>query len=826
MITSRNPGGDAPRALVPRVQELERLLADLSARFIGLHGSEVDAAITDALRRIVLLLDVDRSQLIWFPTATGEAEVTHSWAVEGVSAVRPKAITGRFPWVIGRLRGGHPVVIPRVVDLPSEAAVDMASYRRAGVRSSLLMPLMVAAKIEGALALGCLRREQAWLPEVVECIRVVATILGNALAHKRAQEALGTALEFERSVSRVLAALLAAGPGERDSVIEAGLRDLAQVFGTERATLWQRIGDRAEFAKTHRWLAEHIAPPANSLGTLALPWISAQLVKGAVVRFARYVDLPPEAAEDLVTLRKLDVRAAVMVPLATSGSVVGALSFATVREDREWPDDLIPRARLVGEVFTSLIARTEAERREHEAEIHAAHAARVGTMGVFAASLVHEITQPIAAGLANAETVVDLLSQTSLDVDELRATAADMVADNRRARELIQQLRHFLRRGEVERVALNFREIQEDVVRLVANAAEDKGVELVVDCSLELPKFVGDRVQIQQVLLNLLLNAFDAVAASPTGYRRVTVSAEPSEAGLRVEVADTGGGMDAATLKRVFQPFFTTKAGGMGLGLSISQTIVATHGGALSVRSEPGRGTTFRIELPLQSAKGAVCRPPVVAPVHTSGVVFVIDDDQSMRRALERRLQGAGYAVRTFESAQEFLDSAPAPVGHACIVSDVRMPGLSGLDLHASLVRAQRDLPTIFISGHGDIATSVHAMKAGAVSFLSKPFSTGELLAAVADALAQSLETGKARVELADLEARYDLLTRRERDVFALVAVGLLNKLIADRLGIAEATIKIHRGRVMEKMGARSVADLVKMAGRLERRPSPVASPD
>ncbi len=826
MIANRNPGDDTPRPPVQQVRELERLLAYLSARFIALAGSEVDAAITDALRRIVLLLDVDRSQLIRFPTGTGEAEVTHSWAVEGVPAVRPKAITDRFPWAIGQMRGGHPVVIPRVDDLPPDAAVDMASYRRAGVRSSLLMPLVVAAKTEGALAFGCLKQEQAWPSEVVECIRIVATIFGNALAHKRAQESLDTALGFERSVSGVLAALLEAGPLEHDSVIDAGLRDLARVFGAERATLWQRVGDRAEFTKTHRWLAEHIAPPPDSLGALALPWISMQLVKGEAVRFARHADLPREAAEDLVTLRKLDVRAAVMVPLATSGNVVGALSFATVREDREWPDELIPRARLVGEVFTSVIARAEAERRGHEAEAHAAHATRVGTMGVFAASLVHEITQPIAAGLANAETVVDLLAQPSLDLDELRATAADMVADNRRARELIQQLRRFLRRGEVERVALDFREIQDDVVRLVANAAEAKGVELVVDRGPEVPKFEGDRVQIQQVLLNLVLNALDAVAANPAGNRRVTISAGPIEAGLRVEVADTGRGMDATTLKRIFQPFFTTKPGGMGLGLSISQTIVATHGGALSVRSAPGGGTTFRIELPLHPAKDAPRRPPVAAPVHASGVVFVIDDDPSMRRALERRLQGAGYAVRTFESAQEFLDSAPGPVGHACIVSDVRMPGLSGLDLQASLVRAQRDLPTIFISGHGDIATSVHAMKAGAVSFLSKPFSTGELLAAVADALVQSREIGQARAERADLETRYGSLTRRERDVFALVAAGLLNKLIADRLGIAEVTIKIHRGRVMEKMGARSVADLVKMAGRLERRPSPVAPPD
>jgi FixJ family two-component response regulator len=202
----------------------------------------------------------------------------------------------------------------------------------------------------------------------------------------------------------------------------------------------------------------------------------------------------------------------------------------------------------------------------------------------------------------------------------------------------------------------------------------------------------------------------------------------------------------------------------------------------------------------------------------------VIDDDASMRRALERQLEGAGYRVEAFASAQDYLDRAPAG-GIACIVSDVRMPGLSGLDLQASLARAGRDLPMVFMSGHGDVPTTAQAMKAGAVGFLAKPFSTGELMAAVGDALARSRELEAARRERAEVRHRYESLTSREREVFALVTAGLLNKRIADRLGAAEGTIKIHRGRVMEKMSAGSVADLVRMAGRLGLQP-PVAAPD
>lgn len=802
----------------------ERLLADLSARLVNLPPREVDDAITDALRRIVLLLDVDRSQLIRFDQARADVLITHSWAVEGVARVPPKSVRDGFPWLIRRIRGGEVVVIARIDALPPEAAVDQASFRRAGVRSNLTMPLRVGGRVPGAIAFGCLRRERDWPAPLVERIGALADVLANALAHKDAQEALDRALAFEQTVSAMLARLLTAQREEQDDLIEAGLGDLARVFGAERATLWQRAGEKAEFVKAYRWVAKGAPVPPDAVGARFTPWVSAQLVAGVPVRFGRHADLPPEAAADLPGLLEHHVRAGVAVPLVVSGAVVGALSFASAREAREWPDALVPRVKLVGEVFASLLARREAERREQEARALAAHAARVGTMGVIAASLVHELTQPVAASLANAETAAELLAAPTLDAEELRATVADIVADDRRAGELIQQLRRFLRRGETERTAVDLREVVDAVLRLVAADAAGKGVEVAVDCAESLPRPAGDRVQLQQVLLNLVLNAIDAVAGNAAGARRVGVRVAAAKTGVRVEVSDNGRGMDEATRSRVFQPFFTTKPGGMGLGLSISRTIAAAHGGALSVDSAPGRGTTFRLELPLQAPEAARPVLPETASAAAGDTVFVIDDDPSMRRALERKLAGAGYRVEPFASAQDYLDRAPPPAGAACIVSDVRMPGLSGLDLQATLARAGRDLPIVFISGHGDVATAAHAMKAGAVDFLTKPFTRAELLAAVAEALARGRAIDAERKERAALQRRYETLTPREREVFGLVAAGLLNKVIGDCLGAAEATVKIHRGRVMEKMNAESVAELVRMAERLGL-PSPESVP-
>jgi FixJ family two-component response regulator len=208
-----------------------------------------------------------------------------------------------------------------------------------------------------------------------------------------------------------------------------------------------------------------------------------------------------------------------------------------------------------------------------------------------------------------------------------------------------------------------------------------------------------------------------------------------------------------------------------------------------------------------------------------SGAVFVIEDDPSMRRSLERQFRTAGFEVETFASAQDYLDRKPG-AEVACIVTDLRMPGLSGLDLQASLAQADRALPMVFISAHGDIPAAVDAMRGGAVTFLRKPFTQEAIFAAVTEALARSAALARSRKENATLHARYRSLTAREREVFALAAAGILNKLIADRLGIAERTVKQHRGRVMEKMGAVSIADLVRMAERLDLRPASTPSPD
>ena len=201
-----------------------------------------------------------------------------------------------------------------------------------------------------------------------------------------------------------------------------------------------------------------------------------------------------------------------------------------------------------------------------------------------------------------------------------------------------------------------------------------------------------------------------------------------------------------------------------------------------------------------------------------ASIVFVVDDDPSVRRAIKVLLESVGLAVELFGSAKEFLLGRPAD-SPSCLVLDIRLPGVSGLDFQRQLAEAKINIPIIFISAHGDVPMTVRAMKAGAIEFLTKPFRDQDLLDAVQVALERDRARRQREAEIATLRERFESLSPREREVVAMVVSGMLNKQTATEIGTTENTVKVHRSRAMEKMQAQSLADLVKMIERLKIPP-------
>ena len=453
-------------------------------------------------------------------------------------------------------------------------------------------------------------------------------------------------------------------------------------------------------------------------------------------------------------------------------------------------------------------AEEEAQRQRDEL----AHVLRTTTLGELAASLAHEINQPLAAIVANAQATRRLLDAGRASRPGVVETLNDIVDDAKRASQVIRRLRALFRKEHVEPRPVDFNEVVEDAMGVLHHDAERRRISVRCALARGLEPVRGDPVQLQQVLLNVLVNACEAIAATEDGPREVTIETSALAAGgVAVSIRDTGIGVKDGDLERIFEHFVSTKVEGLGMGLAISRSIVQAHGGRIWATAErrPGHHPPPGAALPAGAG-------PRMMP---EGVVYVVDDDASVRRALARLIAAAGLEVETFPSARAFLDRTPHD-RPGCLVLDVRLPGESGLDLQTAMGEARHRLPIIFVTGHGTVPASVRAMKEGALDFLQKPVDEQELLDGIQRALRRSHEARAEQAERATIQRRLDTLTPREREVLDLVATGLLNKQIGDRLGVAEKTIKVHRGRAMQKMATDSVADLVRLLNKLGPFPS------
>jgi FixJ family two-component response regulator/signal transduction histidine kinase len=632
-------------------------------------------------------------------------------------------------------------------------------------------------------------------------------------------------LAFERLLAELASRFADVPSRDVSREIESALKRLVDFFGYDRCTYSEFAADG-----TLNVIASAAAPGIEPfrLGPFSLeqPWFLGELRAGRpIVLPALPKGLPADAKAEWEHVRTNRLRSHLSIPLRSRGRTTGVLSFAGFRRARDWPKDLIVRLTIIAEVFASAMARASSEEEAHHLRNRLWHADRVARVSALTATIAHEINQPLTAILSNAQAGLANLARGNAPLDEIRAILEAVVRDDKRAAETIRTMRAFLRQEENGRSRIDLAAALHDVLGLLAAELGRKGVH--IEAHLEAGCWVSaDKTQIEQVALNLLLNAAQAMEGCPPEERLISLRAgRAGEGRIAVEVSDSGAGINADDLQAVFEPFWTTRKEGLGLGLVICRSIVEAHGGEIRAKPNAERGMTFRFELPaeVQAAGEAPVEAAQAAGLHREEIlagplVCVVDDDASVRESLVRLLAAQGWAVVSYATANEFIERQPlAAVG--CIVLDYQMPGMSGLELQQHLARFGAAPPVVFLTGHGDLEAGVQAMKLGAVDFLVKPPDAPALCETVRKALARHAgESARMRERQAWVE-RLGRLSAREREVMLQVVRGRLNKQIAADLDIALQTVKQHRGRVMEKMHVRTVAELVQVYSSLEAAP-------
>jgi two-component system sensor kinase FixL len=559
----------AERSLTERLR-FEEVLSGLYARFALLQAADVEAESERSLAAVGEFLGVDRAKLVAPSEKTGFLRV-RGWARRGVDPGPAVISMLRFPWTTARLRRGEIVKFSRLDDLPPEAAADRKTYESMGMRSHVSVPLLADDLVLGSISFTTVLDERSWPDELVQRLQLLAGVLANVLARRRADEALresralsgaiveslpGTVVVINRS-----GAIIATNHWRQGGAVGVG-HDSELAIGANYLEVWRGLlaaGDRA---------AADVLRGIQSV----LDGTSLEVV----------LEHQAPAAEDK-DAAWFEIR---VHPLRTAigGAVISRIEIS----DRK---------------------RAAAETRRVREEL--ARVGRMATVGQLTAALAHEVKQPLTGILTNAQAARRFLAADRPDLGEIRSILDDIIEDDQRAAGVIQRLRAMLKRREPELTAIDVNRLIEDVVRFLRTDAVIRNAGVRTELEPDLPTIQGDLVQLQQVLVNLALNGLDAMRDVPVGQRRLLITTRAAGDGVCVGVRDSGTGLTAECQERIFEPFFSSKPEGMGMGLPIARSIVDAHGGRLWAVNNADCGATFFFTL-TATGRGPATAVPVL----------------------------------------------------------------------------------------------------------------------------------------------------------------------------------------------------------------------
>jgi signal transduction histidine kinase len=425
----------------------------------------------------------------------------------------------------------------------------------------------------------------------------VKTIPSRRTAAARVQEG-GVEIErFESLVDELSAVMAQTSANAVDAQIETWLARICLALDLDRSAIYQRDGRGEAVRTTHTWLRKDFPPfPRNYDPETLFKGTTAWVMAGNQLVFSDPEEIPPQLADAKRFVERYGPKASAIIPMFAGDRVIGAASFGRFRSPRTWDSRLLERLGLVVRIFGGAIERKQAVIASQAARAELALAQRRSMAGELVGSLAHELSQPLTAILSNLQGLARLLSQ-----DRIQPTALkNAIQDTKRAGEIVRRVRAMFRSEVAHKVSIDVHSLLKEVVELVRNEAVARGVALRIEDSTSPSRVQADRIQIQQCVMNLLMNALDATSETASGPREITIRVAPENVEwLAVSVSDTGDGIDPAVKTRVFEPFTTTKARGMGLGLLVTRSIVEGHGGRVWFTANQDRGTTFAFTLPI-----------------------------------------------------------------------------------------------------------------------------------------------------------------------------------------------------------------------------------
>jgi PAS domain S-box-containing protein len=543
--------GGAAEASLEEFLTFERLLADLSARFADASIVQVETEIDSALNQLQEFLGFDRSNFFEF-TADGWATILGSVARAGVERHPLGPAPAFLSWYLGQVRGGKVMRVQSIEDLPPEAIEQIAYHRRVGIRSSLGLPLRVGGRVVGVITFAAFRSMRKWPDDLIARLKVVGEVMAQALMRKRAETALQASEERWRSMFEASNLGIA--------VIDENLHYVAT------NTAFQAMLGYTDYE------LQQLTP---------LDVTAKEDLDATQMRLTELQQGKRRHYETLKQFRRKD------------GTIVWGHSYVSVvRDGGSRPKMFI----------ATVIDATEAKRAQdalRETQSKLERVTRLTTMHAVTASIAHEVNQPLTAIVTAGDAALSWLRRSPPDVAEAANIVDQIIRDGYRASQVVTSVRTMFKKDEHAKVRLDVNKVIEEVLALLRGELNSRRVSVRTELSQELPCISADRVQLQQVVLNLVMNAGEAMDTMPAGARALTIRSEacaPNEVIIAFE--DSGPGIDPRDTDRIFDAFFTTKPQGMGMGLSICRSIIEeSHGGRLWASPRRPHGSIFYVKL-------------------------------------------------------------------------------------------------------------------------------------------------------------------------------------------------------------------------------------